>query len=89
MKKHLLIVVALLSSSCTGISESIGGEAPAVSWVRASRSAHSLVGHRFVRYVESDPELTETQRMALINAVDDWNFMIVEGERLYGLEVPR
>lgn len=80
----LLFVVALAAvapmlASCTAVGAS---EQPARAWVEASRAFHSTIGLKFKAYIVADPALDPATQQVYLRAVDDWDFMIRQGERL-------
>lgn len=74
----LLALVVFPSAACQGPGGAL--QQPSRAFVDASRSFHSVIGVRFQHYVNADTTLDLTTRDTLIRTVDDWDFMIRQGE---------
>ena len=72
----LLLAVAVLLPACSGAAL----VQPAAEWVKASRNIHDVVAPRFANYVAGDAELDPVERDQLVALVDDWAFLISQGE---------
>lgn len=79
MKKALL-AACLCLSSCSALGFGGALEQPSASFVRASRTAHGVVGQKFKAYVAADSSLTPTVAAQLEALVDDWELAIQNAE---------
>ena len=57
---------------------------PAELWVRASRRNFDVLAGRLAVYVAADATLLPITRDALLAMLADWDFLIRQGEELYG-----